>query len=194
MAGHNITHGLKCIRVPYEIDKPVSAGDTITASVQYIGGNFIFTIRDSKWPTAFTITETPTYVTQRNSAEWIVESPSTRRDALLPLANFGSVTFSDTKASIGTETGSISSWSNIEIDMGNASGNPIAQTSGLNTSGTGFTVSYIDNNSNEPGITSTNPEGNGGLGSGYTNPTGGQSLGHQRKNDSEHDGENTYPW
>ncbi len=60
-----------------KINQPVNPGDTITASVQYTGSGFVFTLQDSNWPTAFTTTETPTYVPQRNSAEWIVEAPST---------------------------------------------------------------------------------------------------------------------
>jgi hypothetical protein len=161
---------------PYDINLPINAGDTITASVQYTNGNFLFTLQDSNWQTAFTMTETPAYVPQRNSAEWIVESPSTKH-GILPLANFGSVTFSGIQATIGTETGNLSNWPNVVINMGNSSGSMIAQTNGLNTAGTGFTVSYVANSGDEPGSNYTNPGSGSETGSGHVHHTDSQGNG-----------------
>jgi len=82
----------------------VKPGDSITASVTYIGSSdFTLTITDT--------TEAWTYSTTQRlqtaelaSAEWIVEAPSGSRGEL-PLANFNTVTFSGCWATITGTTG-----------------------------------------------------------------------------------------
>jgi hypothetical protein len=71
----------------------ISAGDTISASVQYLAsgshaGQFELSITDtSRANDSFTIYENGSGL-QRSSAEWIVEAPSSN-SGVLPLANFG---------------------------------------------------------------------------------------------------------
>ena len=88
---------------PQKIDQPVNAGDTISASVQYTDGSFVLTLQDNNWPTDFSITETPGYTPQRNSAEWIIEAPSTVR-GILPLADFDSAVVNGIQVTIGDKT------------------------------------------------------------------------------------------
>jgi hypothetical protein len=104
---------------------PVSPGDQITATVEYKGTQgsgrklddfFQLTITDStpsaNYPQGWTFTTlqaVPSHkVAQRSSAEWIEEAPSS--GSVLPLANFGSVTFTGAQATIKGTTGTIASF------------------------------------------------------------------------------------
>ena len=127
----------------------ISAGDTINASVTYLtsgthAGQFQLTITDaSKSNDTFTIYQTASSVA-RSSAEWVVEAPSSS-SGILPLANFGSVTFTNATATINGKTGAIdnTTWQDASINMVSRSAVE-ASTSGLtDSSGTSsFTVTY----------------------------------------------------
>jgi hypothetical protein len=127
----------------------ISAGDTITASVMYLtsgahAGQFEMTIADtSQTGDSFTTYQTVAQA-QRSSAEWVVEAPSST-SGVLPLANFGSVTFTNATATIDGVTGPIdgSKWQAASINM--ASGATLeASTSALtdSASASSFTVTY----------------------------------------------------
>jgi hypothetical protein len=77
---------------------PVKAGDTITASVTYIGNNqYTLTLNDSseKWTTPATTTQTLAGAT-RSSAEVIAEAPCcTFYGGILPLTDFGTMNFTN---------------------------------------------------------------------------------------------------
>ena len=128
----------------------VSAGDNITASVAYTGGTFTLTIKDTTTGKSFTTQESGANL-QRSSAEWIVEAPSS--GGVLPLANFGTATFTSASATINGTTGAIknSAWSAIAIDMASNRGASEATTSVLNSTGDGFSVSY-DSSGGSSGI------------------------------------------
>jgi hypothetical protein len=93
----------------------VNAGDTITASVTYQSAtsNFLLTISDSPKGGGAAETYSTTQalasqgrtrtVAQRSSAEWIIEAPSNGY-SILPLANFGTASFSEASATLGTTT------------------------------------------------------------------------------------------
>jgi Peptidase A4 family len=73
---------------PTLIPDTVHAGDSMTAEVSAAGSSFTLTLTDNSAPAwSFSITESSSSA-QQSSAEWIVESPTSK------LANFGSVTFS----------------------------------------------------------------------------------------------------
>jgi hypothetical protein len=92
----------------------VKPGDSITASVAYTGSNdFVLTIADGS--ESFTTTQTATAAAM-SSAEWIVEAPSSNR-GVLPLANFGSVTFTNAYATINGTTGAIDNWQSHAINI-----------------------------------------------------------------------------
>ncbi|CAM9695182.1 unnamed protein product, partial [Phaeothamnion confervicola] len=129
------------------VNLPVHAGDTITASVTYSAATGLFTmslkdLSDPAGSNSFSISRSGPAL-QRSSAEWVVEAPSSNT-GVLPLANFGSVTFTNASATIGAATGPIngSAWagSATAINMVSASGKLEASTSALNATGTGFTV------------------------------------------------------
>ena len=128
----------------------ISPGDTITASVQYLttgshAGQFELSIADtSNANDSFTTYQSGSGL-QRSSAEWIVEAPSSS-SGILPLANFGSVTFTNASATINGTTGPInsSSWQSASINMASGSTTE-ASTSALTdaNSTSSFTVSYL---------------------------------------------------
>jgi Peptidase A4 family len=122
-----------------------------------------------------------------SSAEWIAEAPSQCDGGgncqPLPLANFGSVSFSDATATAGGHTGPISdpAWSSQAVALspgsdtlgypgadfssytGGQSSSAGAQPSSLSSDGSGFTVSYQPNG---PSV-STSAGSGAGQGDGY---------------------------
>jgi len=119
------------------INATVRAGDQFAASVTYVGNNkYNLYLHD--------ITQGWTYSTSpilrgasRSSAEVIAEAPCcTNRGGILPLANFGTVSF--TNATVNAA--SLGSTTPVQIDMkdGSASASP----SGLTNNGENFTVTY----------------------------------------------------
>ena len=90
---------------------------------------------------------------QRSSAEWVVEAPSSNW-GVLPLANFGSVTFTSATATINGVTGPIdsSSWQSTAINM--ASGQTLEDSTSAVTdtaSSSSFTVTYDSSGSSTSG-------------------------------------------
>ena len=76
----------------------------------------------------------------KSSAEWIVERPEvcSRSCSLTSLADYGSVTFSNATASVGSSSEPISSYANTGIEMENGT-TPLATPGALNATGNGFT-------------------------------------------------------
>src|SRR5262249_4255909 len=70
----------------------VTPGDTINADVSYSNSAFDLTITNASTNQTFSTTQTSSSAS-RSSAEWIAEAPSA--GTILPLANFGTVNFSD---------------------------------------------------------------------------------------------------
>ncbi len=126
----------------------IKPGDSITASVTYTGsGNFVLKITDNTSKKSFTTTQNTTATqsptASQNSAEWIVEAPTVGgRQA--SVADFGTITFTNASATINSVAGPIndSAWQNEAIDMVSSKGSLLDSTSALNSSGTGFTVTY----------------------------------------------------
>ena len=122
----------------YEIPLSVAPGNAISASVSYGGNNqYDLTISDLSTAKSYSTIQDSS-AGQRSSAEWIAEAPSSN-NGVLPLANFGKVTFSDASATMDGATGSISSFSAVAIDLVASSGLN-ATTSTLNSTGTSFSV------------------------------------------------------
>jgi hypothetical protein len=146
----------------YSVQVPlnVAAGDSISAKVSYASGAFTAQITDANDPAnaqTFSITKS-TPGAQRSSAEWIQEAPSSGF-GILPLANFGTVTFNNAQTTIGGATGPTGNWASsaASIDMLNSrTGAVQAHTSALNASGTSFSVSYV------PATSTTTSTGGGG--------------------------------
>ena len=131
----------------------VVPGDSITASVQYItsgahAGQFYLSIVDSSrsndsFSTYESSSSLQSPLAQRSCAEWIVEAPSDANGNILPVANFGTVTFTNATAVINGVSGPINpaSWQSQALNIGS---NGVVQdtTSVLVDSGTSFVVTY----------------------------------------------------
>jgi hypothetical protein len=120
----------------------INPGDTISAEVKYIGNNkFSLSITDVT--TGQTYTTTQKGKAKRQSAEWIVEAPSST-GGVLPLANFGSDVFTSCYATVAGATGSVNDvrWQNDAITMVSSGGALKAQPSELSPDGTSFGVTW----------------------------------------------------
>jgi len=128
----------------------VSPGDTISASVTANAAHtqFPLTLTDLSIKSghdSFSVVQAAPVTAKLSSAEWIEEAPSSG-NRILPLANFHTATFTNASATINSVTGPINNptWLNEVnlINMETSSGALEAGTSVLNSSGTGFTVTY----------------------------------------------------
>jgi hypothetical protein len=90
------------VKIPFKI----AAGDTITAAVLVKGQTITFSLRDVTRHTRFSKVLTTAQTLDVSSAEWIAEAPSnctsSGRCAVIPLTNFGTVTFNKA-AAIGND-------------------------------------------------------------------------------------------
>ena len=121
---------------------PLNVGDQIAAEVKYVsGGVFALTITNLTRNVYYVAPMSSTRLksAQRSSAEWIVEAPYS--GGVLPLADFGTGSFSLCKATLNGVTGPIDnapSWQNDPITMDVSKGGTVkAQPSGLADSGQG---------------------------------------------------------
>lgn len=124
-------------KFPVNLSNPVAPGDSLSASVTTTGsGSFTLTISDSTQHWSFS-TKQSSKKAKLGSAEWIAEAPS-GSGGVLPLANFGTVSFSSCTANgVG-----ISSNPNVdEIVMETSGGVVKAQPSGL-SGGNAFSVAW----------------------------------------------------
>jgi hypothetical protein len=120
----------------------ISPGDHMTAEARFSGRSFVVTITDATTGASFS-TSSKVRGAQRSSAEWIAEAPSSS-GGVLPLANFGTVSFSSSAATISGTPGTIGSFGNAvqQITMVTSSGTVKAQPSALSTSGDSFSVTW----------------------------------------------------
>jgi Peptidase A4 family len=123
---------------------PVAVGDAISAEVSFVGKNQ-FQLSITNLTTGATYSTTQRAKASRSSAEWIVEAPSSRY-GVLPLTNFGTVTFTAAQATINGHTGTISdpAWQNDAITMVSST-YVKAVPSALSADGSGFSVTWLHN-------------------------------------------------
>jgi hypothetical protein len=145
---------------PVELGLKVRPGDSITASVTVVGQRARFSLRDLTTSRAYSKAVRAS-VTDVSSAEWIAEAPSVCGSQnschVLPLANFGTVQFSNSSAtSTSGHAGPIgnSAWSLTALellDLGGGFGHgrfrsspPVttATPTSLTSSGSAFTVAW----------------------------------------------------
>jgi hypothetical protein len=139
---------------PVNLSLAIRPGDTISASVSYSGPNqFVLSITDVTTGGSFSTTQTLAQA-QRSSAEWVQEAPSSV-SGVLPLANFGTISFSGATATVGGATGPVdASWPGstlYQINMVTRTGAAKATTSALSDSGnpptSNFSVTWVSSGS-----------------------------------------------
>jgi len=130
---------------------PVGPGDQIAAEVQPTGNFppdrfFLLSITNLTQNAGFSIIATNFFGAECKTAEWIVEAPSFHH--VLPLADFGSVTFSQCYALIWGTLGPINNvvrqYQALTIEDRKTS-TILAQPSEPTPDGTGFTVTWEHN-------------------------------------------------
>jgi hypothetical protein len=110
---------------PTKISLAVKPGDRVSAGVKYIGGGkFTLSLSNLTTGKSYATTQTSS-AAPRKSAEFVVEA-QTVDGAITPLANFGTVTFTNQTLVLGGL-----GMSSTIIDMTNAPGNVLADSSGL---------------------------------------------------------------
>ncbi len=127
------------------VNFPCSPGQKISAEVIYKGnGVFQLTIYNATREVYFQVPTSYTKVSgaKRNSAEWIVEAPST--NTVLPLSNFGTVQFTNCSTTVNGITGAINNghWKHDPLTMETSGGIVKAQPSALSAGGTSFSVTW----------------------------------------------------
>lgn len=129
-----------------KVNLTVHAGDVMSASVVYGGGSsYTLNITDATSGQSFTTTQQLASA-QRQSAEWVVEAPSSWF-GVLPLANFGTTFLSGSGANLNGHDGTISdaTWQNDPITMVTNNGTPKATPSALSPDGSSFSVTWNHN-------------------------------------------------
>jgi hypothetical protein len=135
---------------PVYASASLAAGDSVVAEVKFAPSTGVFStsisVTTSAGKSVVTLTHSQTVSgAQANSAEWIAEAPSVG-GRILPLAKFGTVTFTSASATINGVSGSISasfpSSTANEIVMVTRTGIVKAQPSTLMSSGSSFSVTW----------------------------------------------------
>ena len=122
----------------------ISPGDTITASVTYTSSGNVWStnLKDTTNGNSGGSAQNVKGLA-RSSAEWVAEAPGKTSGGLYPLANFGSVTFTNCQATISGHTHAISGFSNVKITMwNNANTAKKAVPGALGSSGKSFKVTW----------------------------------------------------
>ena len=124
------------------VGQSVVPGDSISASVVKSGSSYALKVTDSTHTAnSFTTTQSCSGCAD-SSAEWIAEAPSGSA-GVYPLSNFHTWTESSATVKSGSTTGVISTFPDDEITMINSSGATKARPGALNSSGNGFTVTWV---------------------------------------------------
>ncbi len=122
-----------------DVPLDVSAGDSVTVTItQQANGTWLIRISDAT--NKQTWQHNLAYQSSRSSAEWVEEVPSTGRRTLLPLDNFGQVTFTSASTVENGQTRPIAQAGGQPITLNNAAGQALVQTSVLAADGSGFSV------------------------------------------------------
>jgi len=121
----------------------VQPGDTMTASIRLVNDStdtWSITIWDVTRGEKFE--KTVVYNSSRLSAEWVVERPKVN-DTVSALADFGSVTFTECKATVDGVIGVIGNFSYSKFVM-HEEDTPLVAVSSLDGDESGFTVTYLE--------------------------------------------------
>lgn len=140
------TEVLPAVSKPLNIN--IHPGDSITVDIAETSAN--------KWRITFAnvtsgqiATKNLTYTSSHSSAEWIEEAPSDS-NGVLPLDNFGSITFSNSSALHNGKQQTIAETKAKPIALVDENGTTLANTLALNSDGSGFSVTRSSNKQKIP--------------------------------------------
>jgi hypothetical protein len=122
----------------HPIPLTVAAGDTVSVTIaEQQAGNWLITVTDATNNQRYQ--QAVQYQSSLDSAEWIEEAPASAR-GILPLDNFGAVTFTNATAVQNGTTVSVAQANSQPVAMSNGAGRALAVPSTLNGDGSSFTV------------------------------------------------------
>ena len=144
---------------PVKLKMKIRPGDKITAAVLSVGQQIVFSLKDLTRHTRFSKRVAFVDPLDLGSAEWIAEAPAActaggRRCRIVPLTNFGTVTFTGAAAIGSGHPGTISdpTWSTAQVALvpesmrapsfGGASNTHGASPSSLSPDGRSFSVAW----------------------------------------------------
>src|SRR5207249_3264859 len=129
----------------------VHPGDSVTVSlVEQSPGSWQVRLQNNT--TGQSYEETLTYDSTRSSAEWVHEAPSSGR-SILPIDNFGAVTFSAGSTGKDGKTVNLAQAGAQPVTMTNAAREALAVPSQLTPDGAGFRVTRTDTPATGQGAT-----------------------------------------
>lgn len=127
----------------YKTPLSVHPGDIIAAEVKYDNNSrYTLSMKNMTAGGSFSTTQKASRPL-RQSAEWIIEAPSSS-SGVLPLADFNAIHFSTAEATINGQSGSINNaaWKNDAITMTSDTNVLKASPSALTTDGSSFDVTW----------------------------------------------------
>ena len=125
-------------QVSHPVPLAVSPGDSVSVSInEQAAGQWLINFKNNTTGQAYQVGEQ--YQSSHSSAEWVEEAPSGGRQ-VLPLDNFGSVSFSNATAVKNGQAVNIAKAGGQAITMITNAGQPQATPSALGTDGQSFTV------------------------------------------------------
>jgi hypothetical protein len=120
----------------------VTAGDSVTVSITQIGASDWSVVLKNN-TTGERYAKTVQYTSSNSSAEWVQEAPSAGR-GVVPLDNFGTLTFTGATAVRDSTAMNLRALDAHAITMINGQRQPIATPSALGADGASFTVTRTD--------------------------------------------------
>jgi hypothetical protein len=140
----------------------VRAGDSITVSLdEQTPGTWQVALTNNT--TGQNVQVSGQYNSSHSSAEWIEEAPSAARGGILPIDNFGSVSFSGASAVMDGVQQPLSKTDPQAINLETPSGQALVVASSIGADGQSFTTTRTDVPDSQPGGRRTGP-GRGGPG------------------------------
>jgi Peptidase A4 family len=134
-----------------QIPLNVKPGDSVTVSIdkQSTGAN-MWQIDFKNNTTGKTYQTTVNYASTQSSAEWVEEAPS-GQSGIMPIDDFGSITFSNASATQGGKSVNLSQAGAQPISLLGANGQALAVPSAISSDGASFNVARTD----APAVTTT---------------------------------------
>jgi hypothetical protein len=174
---------------PVQLELAIHPGDHISATVTVQGTNVTVSLKNDTTGNSYSRTLQMSNP-DTSTAEWIAEAPSQCDESgncqPLPLANFGSVQFSNATATADGHTGSISAWDAQPIELqpgadfvssGSSASQAGAQPSQLSGDGASFSVKWSGSSSSQSSAGGAY-SGGGYTGGGYPGAYGGYPGGY----------------
>jgi hypothetical protein len=128
----------------FTLTNNVASGDKIIASITLVNPDTDeWSIEISDLTKAQSFERNVTYGSSRLSAEWIVERP-TVGNSLGTLADFGTITFTNSHATFNNTVGTIGSFPHVRTIMNNRQDIRLVTVSSLVSGGSSFSVSYLN--------------------------------------------------